>query len=105
MRAGITTARRLVKRSVRPSFETGAHAPSSGRGLSTTRLLRSPHAIALATRGRGADRVRRARTRLSCFLTILSNHVGYPLGGNTHSQLIGHSADALVCCASLFGGM
>ena len=49
--------------------------------------------------------MRRARTRLSCFLTILSNHVGYPLGGNTHSQLIGHSADALVCCASLFGGM
>src|SRR5262249_59116949 len=42
---------------------------------------------------------------LSCFLTILSNHVAYPLGGNTHSQLIGLGADALVCCAGLLGGM
>ncbi len=42
---------------------------------------------------------------LSCFLTILSNHVGYPLGGNTHSQLIGGYAETLVCCVGLLGGM
>jgi len=45
------------------------------------------------------------RRCLSCFLTILSNHVGYPLGGNTHSQLIGGYAETLVCCVGLLGGM